>query len=110
MLKRAAMGKDIKIVTSANLISLIKTFSGPDLKLKPFEIGKDFMTSEGAVFELKCLAKVMQRHHPSRNGGLFIPRCSVRPQSGDPDPEMLPIKKETSINAIDGFLSFLPFA
>jgi hypothetical protein len=34
VLKRAAMGNDITIVTSANRISLIKTFSGPDLKVK----------------------------------------------------------------------------
>ena len=61
------MGKDITIVTFANRISLIKTFSGPDLKVKPFEIGKDFMTSEGAVFELKSLAEVLQRHHSTPN-------------------------------------------
>ena len=67
MLKRAAMSEDITIVTSANRISLIKTFSGPDLKVKPFKIGKDFMTSEGAVFELKSLAEVLQRHHSTPN-------------------------------------------
>ena len=61
------MGKDITIVTFANRISLIKTFSGPGLKLKPFEIGKDFMTSEGAVFELKSLSEVLQRHHSTPN-------------------------------------------
>ena len=62
------MGKDITIVTFANRISLIKTFSGPGLKLKSFEIGKDFMTSEGAVFELKSLAEVLQRHHNLKGG------------------------------------------
>ena len=67
MLKRAAMGKDITIVTFANRISLIKTSSGPDLKVKPFVISKDFMTSEGAVFELKSLAEVLQRHHSTPN-------------------------------------------
>ena len=51
VLKRTAMSEDITFVTSANRMCLIKTFSGPDLKLKPFRIGKDFMTSEGAVFE-----------------------------------------------------------
>ena len=65
------MGKDITIVTFANRISLIKTFSGPDLKVKPFEIGKDFMTSEGAVFELKSLAEVLQRHHSTPNTSLL---------------------------------------
>ena len=67
MLKRVAIGKDITIVTSSNRISLIKTFSGPDLKVKPFKIGKDFMTSEGAVFELKSLAEVLHRHHSTLN-------------------------------------------
>ena len=61
------MGNDTTIVTSANRISLIKTFSGPDLKVKPFEICKDFMTSEGAVSELKSLAEVLQRHHSTPN-------------------------------------------
>ena len=67
VLKRAAMGKDVTIVTFANRISLIKTFSGPDLKVKPFKIGKDFMTSEGAVFELKSFAEVLQRHQSTPN-------------------------------------------
>ena len=71
MLKRAAMGKDITIFTSANRISLIKTFSGPDLKVKPFRIVKDFITSDGAVFELKSLAEVLQRHHSSPNTSLL---------------------------------------
>ena len=61
------MGKDITIVTFANRISLIKTFSGPYLKVKSFEIGKDFMTSEAAVFELKSLAEVLRRHHSTLN-------------------------------------------
>ena len=61
------MGEDIISVNSANRIRLIKTFSGPDLKLKPCKIGKDFMTSEGTVFEQKSLAKVLQRHHRSPN-------------------------------------------
>ena len=49
------MSEDITMGTFANRISLIKTFSGLDLKVKPSEIGKDPMTSEGAVFELKSL-------------------------------------------------------
>ena len=57
------MGKDITIVTFANHASFIKTFSGPDLKVKPFRVGKDFMTSEGTVFELKRIAEGLQRHH-----------------------------------------------
>ena len=61
------MGKNITIVTFANRIFLIKTSSGPDLKVKPFEIGKDFMTSEGAVFVLKSFAEVLQRHHSTPN-------------------------------------------
>ena len=61
------MSGDITIVTSAHRISLIKTFSGPDLKVKPFKTGKDFMTSEGAVFELKSLAEVLQRHRSTPN-------------------------------------------
>ena len=71
VLKRAAMGKDITIVTFANHTSLIKTFSGPDLKVKPFGVGKDFMTSEGAVFELKSLAEVLQRHHSTPNTSIL---------------------------------------
>ena len=61
------MSEDIKSITSANCICLIKTFSGPDLKVKSFRIVKDFMTSEGAVFELKSLAEVLQRHHSTPN-------------------------------------------
>ena len=67
VLKRAAIGKDISIVAFANCIFLIKTFSGPDLKVKPFEIGKDFMTSEGEVFELNIFAEVLQRRHSTPN-------------------------------------------
>ena len=61
------MSEDIKSVTSAKRISLIKTFSSPDLKVKPFRIGKDFMTNEVAVFELKSPAEVLQRHHSTPN-------------------------------------------
>ena len=60
------MGNDITIVTSANCIRLTKTFSSPHLKVKLFEIDKDFMTSERAVFELKSLAEVLQRHHSKK--------------------------------------------
>ena len=65
------MGNDITIVTSANCICLIKTFSSPHLKVKLFEIGKDFMTSERAVFELKSLVEVLHRHHSTPNSSVL---------------------------------------
>ena len=79
MLKRAAMGKDITIVKSTDHLSLIKTFSSPDLKVKPFEIGKDFMTSEGAVFELKSFAELLQRHHSTPNTS-FLATAMAKPE------------------------------
>ena len=55
------MSEDVTILTSANHTSLVKTFSGPDLKEQSFVIGKDFNVSEEPVSDLQSLSKVLQR-------------------------------------------------
>ena len=40
------MSEDITPQTSAHRTSLTKTFSGPDLEVQPFKIGKDFTVSD----------------------------------------------------------------
>ena len=51
----------ITLVTSATCNSLTKLFSGPDLKVQPFKIGKDFTVSEAPVSDLQSLAKLLQQ-------------------------------------------------
>ena len=51
----------ITLLTSATCNSLTKTFSGPDLKVHPFKIGKDFMVGEEPVSDLQSLAELLQR-------------------------------------------------
>ena len=51
----------ISLLTSATSNSLTKTFSGPDLKIQPFKIGKDFTVSEAPVSDLQSLAKLLQQ-------------------------------------------------
>lgn len=51
----------ITLLTSVTQASLTKTFSGPDLKVRPFKIGKDFYVSEEPVSDLKSLANLLQR-------------------------------------------------
>ena len=55
------MSEDVTILTSANHTSLVKTFSGPDLKEQSFVTGKDFYVSEELVSDLQSLSKVLQR-------------------------------------------------
>ena len=55
------MSEDVTILTSANHTSLVKTFSGPDLKEQSFVIGKDFNVSEEPVSDLQSLSKILQR-------------------------------------------------
>jgi len=55
------MSEDVTILTSANHTSLIKTFSGPDLKEQPFVIGKEFNVTEEPVSNLQSLSKILQR-------------------------------------------------
>ena len=55
------MSEDVTILTSANHTSLIKTFSGPDLKEQSFVIGKDFNVSKEPVSNLQSLSKLLQR-------------------------------------------------
>ena len=51
----------ITILTSAHHTSLTKTFSGPDLEVQRFEIGKDFTVSEEPVSDLQSLADLLRR-------------------------------------------------
>ena len=60
-LKRVTMSEDVTILTSANHTSLVKTFSGPDLKEQSFVTGKDFNVSEEPVSNLQSLSKILQR-------------------------------------------------
>ena len=55
------MSEDITLLTSANHTSLTKTISGPDLKVRPFKIGKDFYVSEAPVSDLQSLSELLQR-------------------------------------------------
>jgi hypothetical protein len=55
------MSEDVTILTSANHTSLVKTFSGPDLKEQSFVTGKDFNVSKEPVSNLQSLSKVLQR-------------------------------------------------
>jgi hypothetical protein len=55
------MSEDVTILTSANHTSLVKTFSGPDLKEQSFVTGKDFNVSKEPVSDLQSLSKVLQR-------------------------------------------------
>jgi hypothetical protein len=56
VLKRVAISEDVTILTSANHTSLLKTFSGPDLKVHPFAIGKTFKVTEELVSDLHSLS------------------------------------------------------
>ena len=55
------MSEDITLLTSANHTSLTKTISGPDLKVRPFKIGKDFTISEEPVSDLQSLSELLRR-------------------------------------------------
>ena len=55
------MSDDISILTSATQASLIKTFSGPDLKKQSFAIGKEFNATEEPVSNLQSLSALLQR-------------------------------------------------
>ena len=51
----------ITLLTSVTQASLTKTFSGPDLKVRPFKIGKDFTVSEEPVSDLQSLSELLRR-------------------------------------------------
>ena len=51
----------ITLLTSASLKSLTKTFSGPDLEVQSFKIGKDFTVSEEPVSDLQSLSELLRR-------------------------------------------------
>ena len=55
------MREEITLLTSAHLTSLTKTFSGPDLKVQPFKIGKDFCVGEELVSDLRSLSELLRR-------------------------------------------------
>jgi hypothetical protein len=61
LLKRVTMSEDVTILTSANHTSLVKTFSGPDLKEQSFVTGKDFNVSKEPVSNLQSLFKLLQK-------------------------------------------------
>ena len=50
------MSEDITLLTFANRTCLTKTFSGPDLKVQPFKIGKDFTVSEAPVSSVTIMS------------------------------------------------------
>jgi hypothetical protein len=51
----------ITLLTSSHQNSLTKTFSGPDLEVQPFKIGKDFYVSEEPVSDLQSLSELLRR-------------------------------------------------
>ena len=51
----------ITLLTSVTQASLTKTFSGPDLEVQPFKIGKDFYVSEEPVSDLQSLSELLRR-------------------------------------------------
>jgi len=51
----------ITLLTSAHHTALTKTFSGLDLKVQRFEIGKDFTVSEEPVSDLQSLSELLLR-------------------------------------------------
>ena len=55
------MSDDISILTSANHTSLVKTFSGPDLKKQSFAIGKEFNVTEEPISDLQSLSRRLKR-------------------------------------------------
>ncbi|MDA8647921.1 hypothetical protein N9L40_03220 [Rhodobacteraceae bacterium] len=55
------MSEDVTILTSASHTSLVKTFSGSDLKGQAFAIGKAFNVTEEPVSNLQSLSKLLQR-------------------------------------------------
>ena len=55
------MSEDVTILTSASHTSLVKIFSGYNLKEQPFAVGKDFKVTEEPVFDLQSLSKILQR-------------------------------------------------
>ena len=55
------MSEEITLLTSAHLTFLTKTFSGPDLKVQPLKIGKDFCVGEELVSDLRSLSELLRR-------------------------------------------------
>ena len=51
----------ITLLTSAHRTHLTKTFSGPDLKVQSFKIGRDFYVREEPVSDLQSLSELLQR-------------------------------------------------
>jgi hypothetical protein len=55
------MTRHITLLTSATFNPPTKTFSGPNLRVQPFEIGKDFYVSDEPVSDLQSLSQLLQR-------------------------------------------------
>jgi len=83
------MSEDVTILTSANHTSLVKTFSGPDLKEQSFVTSKDFNVSKEPVSNLQSLFKLLQKleNDPTRT----IIRGSLTSDQTNP----VPRNKET---------------
>ena len=61
LLKRLAMSEDVTILTSVSQTSLVKTFSGTDLKEQAFATGKDLNITGEPVSDLQSLSKLLQK-------------------------------------------------
>ena len=51
----------ILVLTSESNTSLVKTFSGPDLKEQPFSIGKEFNVTEEPASDLQSLSQLLKK-------------------------------------------------
>ena len=76
----------ITLLNSANLTSLAKTFSGPDLEVQRFEIGKDFTVSEEPVSDLQSLSELLLRleNEPTQaiiRGSLIESKTNIVPRN-----------------------------
>ena len=76
----------ITLLTSVTQASLTKTFSGPDLEVQPFKIGKDFTVSEEPVSDLQSLSELLLRleNEPTQaiiRGSLIESKTNIVPRN-----------------------------
>ena len=76
----------ITLLTSSSLKSLTKTFSGPDLKVQPFKVGKGFYVSEEPVSDLQSLSELLLRleNEPTQaiiRGSLIEGKTNIVPRN-----------------------------
>jgi hypothetical protein len=56
------MSEEVTILTSASQTSsLLKTFSGFDLKEQAFAIGKEFNVTDEPIYDLQSLSNLLQK-------------------------------------------------